>query len=129
MRFSAGRQRLLAQNIANITTPNYQTQDVSPASFQRMLGEAVEQRRGRNGGTFGDLQIKGNREIERDERTGRLTLKPHTGSGNILSHDRNDRDLERSMQALVENASYFRAAADFMRQQKNQLMVAITERV
>ena len=129
MRFASGRQKLLAQNIANLTTPNYQTQDVSPEGFQRMLGEAVDQRRARNGGSFGDLELTGSREIEQDRATGRLTLKPKAGSGNIVFHDRNDRDLERSMQALVENASYFRAATDFMRQQKNQLMVAITERV
>lgn len=129
MRFAAGRQKLLAHNIANLTTPNYQTQDVSTDGFQRTLSEAVDRRRAQNGGNFGDLRMTGNREIEQDRATGRLTLRPQAGSGNILSHDRNDRDLERSMQALVENATYFRAATDFMRQQKNQLMTAITERV
>jgi len=42
MRFAGQRQRLLANNIANITTPNYQMRDVSPQGFQRALERVAE---------------------------------------------------------------------------------------
>ena len=38
MRFAGRRQALLAHNIANLDTPNFQPKDVSPRWFQRMLG-------------------------------------------------------------------------------------------
>ncbi|MFG0306342.1 MAG: flagellar basal body rod protein FlgB [Phycisphaerales bacterium JB040] len=129
MRFSAGRQRLLAHNIANFSTPNARMRDVSPQGFQAQLREAVEARRDANAGSFGELDLGNTSEIRHDPATGRLHLTPGTPSGNVLAHDRNDRDLERTMQAMVENAGYFRVASDFMRQQKSQLIVAITERV
>ena len=106
-----------------------QLADVSPEGFQAQLRAAVEKRRDQNGGSFGELDFEGSREVSRDPASGRLTLTPRTGTGNVLAHDRNDRDLERTMQAMVENASYFRAATDFMRRQKGQLLVAISERV
>lgn len=129
LRFSGGRQRLLAHNIANFSTPNAQLKDVSPRGFQAQLRQAVEARREANGGSFGEIDLVNSSEIRHDPATGRLQLTPTTSSGNVLAHDRNDRDLERTMQAMVENASYFRVASDFMRQQKSQLLVAITERV
>ena len=129
MRFSAGRQRVLAHNVANFTTPGVALKDLSTDDFQAQLRGAIEQRRAKNGGSFGELEFGNSREIQRDPATGRLKLTPKTASGNVAFHDRNDRDLERTLQAMVENANYFRTATDFMRKQKGQLMTAITERV
>ena len=128
MRFAGQRQQLIAHNIANFETPNYRPRDVSPASFQRMLGEAVQARRESNGGTSGALPMGGTREIAVSPR-GELSLKPRTASGNILFHDRNNRDLERTMQAMVENSATFRVAADFMRSRGGVIRSAIAERV
>jgi len=114
LQFAARRQRLLAHDIANISTPNFQPLDVSPAEFQRVLGEAIDRRRSRFGGDRGELPLKGSRHIEVDAR-GRLQLRPHAQAGNILFHDRNNRDLERLMQSLVENTSVFRTAAELLR--------------
>ena len=60
---------------------------------------------------------------------GRLRLDPRTSSGNILFHDKNNRDLERTMQSLVENASMFRVATDLFRNRTTLLRDAIAERV
>ncbi|MEM1185828.1 MAG: hypothetical protein AAGI53_12615 [Planctomycetota bacterium] len=128
MRFAARRQTLLSHNIANIETPNFRPADVDPAHFQRVLGEAVHERRLRTtSGTNGRLTLERTRQIEQGADGG-LSLTPRTSSGNILFHDRNNRDLERMMQALAENAGMFRATTDLMRSRVSILQAAIAER-
>jgi flagellar basal-body rod protein FlgB len=129
IRFAGQRQRLIANNIANFETPNYQPKDVSPAQFQRVLGEAIDARReGEGKGMRGELEWQETREIKRGERGG-LSLEPRTPSGNILFHDRNNRDIERTMQAMVENTATFRVATELYRSQVGLLQAAISERV
>lgn len=127
LRFAAGRQTLLAHNIANIDTPDFRPMDVSTADFQRALGEAIDARRAR-GLDEGDLPFENTREVAR-HADGTLTLTPRTGSGSILFHDRNNRDLERMMQDLAENVGAFRVASDLLRHRFEHLRSAIGERV
>lgn len=128
LRFAGARQRVLASNIANIDTPGYQPKDVSPRSFQEALGEAIDARRERNGGSGGSLAFKPTDEV-RTGPGGALELAPKTASGSVLFHDRNDRDLERMMQAMVENATAFRVASDLLRQRTGMIRSAIAQRV
>ncbi|MBL8746770.1 MAG: flagellar basal body rod protein FlgB [Phycisphaerae bacterium] len=127
IQFAARRQEIIAHNIANLSTPNYQTQDVSVADFQHSLGDAIDQRRKNPGSTRGDFNFQGNREVQVTP-TG-LRLNPSSGSDNILFHDRNNRDLERTMQAMVENLTMFRVATDLMKSQMDSLNTAIRERL
>ncbi len=130
-KFSARRQALLQHNIANISTPNFKHKSVSVEGFQDSLKDAIRVRRSRFGGHRGDLDIKDTREVQwgrRDGgRAGRLTLRPTTPSGNILFHDRNNRDLERMMQDLAENVAAFRVATELMKSTMEQLGSAIRE--
>jgi flagellar basal-body rod protein FlgB len=126
LRFTAARQKLITHNIANLDTPDFVPLDVSPQGFQAALQKAVEERRSRGGlGPLGALQ---NREIEQLP-SGQLLLRPGTPSGNVLYHDRNNRDLEKMMQDLAENGMAFRAASDLMRREMDLLRVAISQRV
>lgn len=128
LRFAARRQTLLSHNIANIETPDFRPADVDPAHFQRVLSEAIHDRRSRGtAGTTGQLVLDRTRQIEQGP-DGRLTLTARTASGNILFHDRNNRDLERMMQSLAENAGMFRATTDLMRSRVTLLQQAISER-
>lgn len=129
LRFSGQRQKILAHNIANIDTPNFQARDVDPREFQQLLGDAIDKRRSRNGGAFGALEWRETREITRARGSGELKLEPMTSSGGVLHHDRNDADLERTMQDLVENAAMYRVAADLLRAQRSTLQNAIAQRV
>jgi len=128
LRFAGQRQQILAHNIANIDTPNFQGKDVDPKEFQRVLGEAIDKRRAKNGGAFGELEMESTRQIETD-KSGNLRLNPSTATDGVLFHDRNQRDIERMMQDLVENASVYRVAADLLRQQRAQVLGAISQRV
>jgi flagellar basal-body rod protein FlgB len=107
IRFAGARHTVIAHNVANLETPGYQPRDVDPHAFQSALADAIEARRagetGSRGGAHGGLGLESTREIEIGA-DGRMRLDPRTSSGNILFHDRNNRDLERTMQSLVENA-------------------------
>lgn len=134
LQFTAQRQRLLASNIANLTTPDYIPLDVSTSAFQGVLREAVERRRAAGGSVAagatqldGGLPLRETAELKLDP-AGQLVLRPTTPSGNILFQDRNNRDLERSMQALVENATAFRVASDLLRNRMDTIRAAISER-
>ena len=41
-RFSAARQRLIADNVANLDTPGYRPLDADPKAFQEQIGRAIE---------------------------------------------------------------------------------------
>lgn len=128
MQFAAQRQRYIANNIANISTPDYRPVDADTAAFQRSLREAVERRRAVTGGAHGPLALRDSRELS-TRPDGTLEVRPTAFSQNILFHDRNNRDLERTLQALVENTTTFRVAADLMRSRFDLLRSAISERV
>ena len=128
MRFSARRHQVIAHNIANAQTPNFTPADVDVRGFQAAMRDAIDDRRGGNGGSHGGLAWRGTRDAEPTPGGG-LALSPRAASGNILFHDRNNRDVERMMQTMVENASVFQAASGFYQRQKGVLTAAIAERV
>lgn len=126
MQFSARRHEVLANNIANLSTPGFRPEDVSVTGFQQQLGEAVDRQRS-SPTARGELQIKDSNEVQ--VRNGRLTLAPQPAGENLLFHDRNDRNLERTMQDMVENFMAFRTAAQFMRREFETLRTVIRERM
>lgn len=128
VRFAGERQRLLAHNIANLSTPNFRPLDVSPAQFQKTLREAIDRRDGREGGMTGALEWRETAQIRRG-RDGEMRLVPRTASGNILFHDRNNRDVERLMQDHAENLSVFRTATELLRSRMQVLRETMAERV
>ncbi len=126
--FAARRQDIIANNISNISTPNFQQADVSVRDFQASLRDAIDQRRARTGGVTGELNLKPSREVTITP-TGALALKPTTFGEGVLFHDRNNRDLERLMQDLVENLTAFRVAGDLLRNRMQTLRSAINGRL
>jgi flagellar basal-body rod protein FlgB len=126
MRYAARRQDVIAHNIANLDTPGFVAMDVRPAEFQRVLGEAIDRRRA--GGNAGGLEWDETREMRRGADGG-LRLEPRTPAGGVLFHDRGNRDVERQMQDLAENAGMFRLASEMMRGRVGMMRNAIAERV
>lgn len=127
MQFAGQRHGLLANNIANLSTPGYRPVDVSVAGFQEQLGEAIDARREAHGNAGGELRLSSSEQV-RVHGDG-MTLQGQAAGENILFHDGNDRDLDRTMQALVENFMAFRTAAQFMRREFDTLRMAISERI
>ena len=128
IRFAGQRQRVIAHNIANLSTPGFIPMDVSVGGFQKALDEAVQRRREQTGGMSGALAIPETDEIKPDGAGG-FSLEPSTPGNGVLLHDQSMRDPERLMQALAENASEFRVATELLRSQRDILRSAIGQRV
>lgn len=136
LRFAGARQRQIAQNIANIDTPDYRQADLSPRAFQQALGKAIDARRaggsgGGVGGELGRLPFKSDRQIKVDAQ-GNLSFVPSSSSdhrGGVLFHDRNNRDLEQLMADQAENAAVYRTTIELIRSRTEILRTAISERV
>lgn len=126
MEFSGQRHRILTHNIANLSTPDFRPVDVDVDAFRAQLGEAIDDRRQSHGNQGGELNMESSRQVEVEND--RMTLKPQPAGENILFHDGNDRNLERTMQGLVENFMAFRAASQFVRREFDTLQTAIRER-
>jgi flagellar basal-body rod protein FlgB len=127
VQFTAHRHRMLSHNIANISTPHYQPTDLDPASFQEALGEAIDARRRRPGGTNRPLEMRDTRQLDFKEHG--MEVKPQQRNNNILFHDRNNRSLERLMQHLAENAGVHNSSLAMLGNQFDMLQTAIQERV
>lgn len=128
LRFAGARQRLLVHNIANMDTPDFRPADVSPAAFQSTLRDAIKARREATGGEHGTLPMPDSDEVS-FAANGSIRLTPGTPSPGVLYHDRNNRDLERQMQALAENTLTYRTASELLRRNQDLLRTAISQRV
>lgn len=129
VRFAAQRQKLLAHNVANLGTPDFRQVDASVEGFQANLRRAVEKRRERTGGQFGELALERTEELTPTGRGGEFRLTPRSTGNGILFHDRNNRSLEQLMQAQAENTMAHRVATDFLRHHNDTLRMAIGQRV
>jgi len=132
LRFAAARQRILVHNIANSDTPDYRPLELSVDGFQSELRRAIAARdregsEGRGAGPDRALEFQRTRELDVLE-DGSITARPRTPSGNILYHDRNNRDTERMMQDLAENNLAYRTTVELMRRENDTLRIAITQR-
>ena len=129
IQFAARRQKIIQHNVANVSTPHFQPVDVSVSRFRSQLADAVDRRRERFGGHRGELELRDMRQVTTEGPGRSLRLNPTESGRNVLFHDKNNRDLERLMQDLVENASTFRVASDLLRSRLQLLGAAISERV
>jgi len=127
IQFAGQRHRMIAHNVANLTTPGFRPVDVSPEQFQQALGEAIDARRSQGAGAAGPLMMQDTDGVMVNKDS--LTLNPEPVGDNVLFHDGNDRDLDRTMQGLVENFMMFRTAAEMMRSRFDLLNLAIRERI
>jgi flagellar basal-body rod protein FlgB len=109
--FSAQRQNLIAQNMANLDTPGYVQKDLDADKFYAMLRERAE--RGAPGAeSFDDIPAD-------------LT-NPTAG---ILFHDGNNRSMEQLQALQAKNALMHNLVVELLRKQYAQLNMALSEKV
>jgi flagellar basal-body rod protein FlgB len=125
--FTSHRHKVLANNIANLSTPYFKPADLDPGEFQRALGQAIDDRRRSPNPVAGPLDLRDTDQL----RFGadRLIASPKATHENILFHDQNNRDVDRLMQRLAENTIMHNAAVELIRNQVEMLRTAIRERV
>ncbi|MBX3355956.1 MAG: hypothetical protein KF724_09690 [Phycisphaeraceae bacterium] len=122
MRFAAARQRVLAHDLANLSTPGFRPVDVSVDAFQESLRDAIDRAR-QGAAPFAPQDSETVRFVGQE-----VVLKPRPRSENILFHDRTDADGDRLLSDLAENVLAFRAAAELHRHRTAQILSAIRER-
>src|SRR5665213_4072087 len=113
LKFTSARHKLIAENVINISTPNYRQKDLSLEKFQDMLGERIEQRdQGGPGATsFDDIDA----EMEEPER-------------GILFHDGSNRSMEQLMSDQSKNALMHNLIIELLRKQFSTMEMALKDR-
>ena len=114
VRFAQARHRVLAENIVNISTPNYRQKDLSPEKFQAMLQDRVAARESTGPGTVGFDDLK----AEMDH--------PRRG---VLFHDGSNRSMEQLMTDQAKNALMHNMYVELLRKQYGSIESALKERV
>ncbi len=114
VKFHAARHKLLAENIANASTPGYRQTDLSVDTFRQMLRDRVDAKRTAPPGTvtFDDLDAS----VE------------HPASG-VLFHDGNNRSMEQLMTDAAKNALFHNLMTELLRKQFGSIEAALRERI
>lgn len=114
VRFTGKRHELIAENIANISTPNYRQKDLDVQGFYESLRSRVASRAGRPTSSvrFDDVPM--------DEAGDKQ---------NLLFHDGSNRSAEGLMADLAKNALTYNLSVELLRRQFNSIKSALKERV
>src|SRR4051794_32966669 len=101
LKFTTARQGLLAENVANISTPGYVQKDLSPQKFQAMLREHLE---------AADSEPRG-------ESLGDMSSEVENPNSSILFHDGNNRSVEQLMTAGMKNGLTHNLMVELLKRQ------------
>ena len=109
--FAEARNRMLANNIANIDTPGFRAGQLDVSAFQAALREASA-RRERPGDRF---KLDESREIRTNE-LGHLETSPSLEPvDNLLFHDGTNARIERQMADLAENTMMHQVSTELLK--------------
>ncbi len=123
--FTEARNRVLAENIANITTPGYRAKRLDIGKFQAALKEATD-RRAEGRGAF---SLEATDEF-RANASGHLETTPSREPvENLLFHDGTNARIERQMADLAENTMMHQAATELLKNYYNGMRKAIRGRL
>lgn len=123
--FTAARNRMIAENVANVTTPGYRTKQLDVPSFQRALREASDRRSPSNKA----FRMESTGEVAMDE-AGFLRVTPSREPvEHLLFQDGTNASIERQMAMLAENAMMNQYAVETLKGYFEGLSKAIRGRV
>jgi flagellar basal-body rod protein FlgB len=124
--FAEQRQKLLAENLANIDTPNYRSQRLDPAAFQASLRQALEE--SDRTGTRG-LKLRDNAQFATGP-DGQIRVRPACEPApNVLFHDGTNARLEELLSDVAKNSLSYEMASSLLRGRYEDLLRAIRGRV
>ena len=124
--FAEQRHKVLAENIANVDTPDYATKRLDPAAFEASLKEALE--RGQRTRARG-LELRGNAQFAPGP-DGRLRARPlEEPAANVLFHDGTNVRLEQLLADVAQNSLSYEVTTSFLRGRFQNLLRAIRGRV
>lgn len=113
LKFTALRQKLLTENVANVSTPGYINQDLDVDRFQQLLRDRVQVRKSAPPGAVAFSDISGD-EID---------------AKGLLFHDGNNRSMEQLMSDSAKNALMHNLVVELLKKQFSSLENALKERL
>ena len=120
--FAEARQKMLADNLANIDTPGYRMKRLDPGVFQRALRRAIDDR---GSDPRRALEIPATEQFHLDE-SGHLAVTPvDEPAENILFHDRTNARIESLMTQVAENVMTYNLASQLLKNSFDGLKIAI----
>jgi len=124
--FTHARHRVIAENVANMTTPGYKAKHLDLPGFQRSLVKAMKQR-GKD--VNKPFVIDGHGQV-RTTDDGKLEIKPRKIPGdNALFHDGTNMSIENEMSDLASNAMLHEMTTTMLKGRMEGLRKAIAGRV
>jgi flagellar basal-body rod protein FlgB len=114
--FAQKRHLLLASNLANMDTPDYQTRDISVENFQETLRSAISK-----------SHTVPTRYASPSETQQANYAQVRDVSKQILLHDGSDVSLEQQVTEISKNQAMHNTAVALMRSQFQTLKAAIAE--
>jgi flagellar basal-body rod protein FlgB len=123
--FAEQRQKVLAENLANVDTPDYHTRRLDAASFQASLGAALDRAKANDEKA---LELRGNAQFATGRRGGLVVAPAVEPAQNLLFHDGTNARLETLMGDVAENAMSYDLAMSLLRGQYEGLLRAIRGR-
>lgn len=111
--YSAKRNELISNNIANVDTPNFKTKD---AAFKEVLGNAMD-----------DLQAKRthSKHFTFTNNDANKAYSVFTNHNTMYSHNGNNVDIDKEMADLAKNQIYYRSMVDRLNGKFNTLKTVI----
>lgn len=124
--FAEQRQKVLAENLANIDVPNYHSQRLDPAAFQASLRQALEEA----DHTGQDrLTLRDNAQFS-TAADGRIAVRPvREPAPNVLFHDGTNARLEELLGDVAKNSLGYEVGLSLLKSQYGLLLEAIRGRV
>jgi flagellar basal-body rod protein FlgB len=124
-RFAEARHRVLAENIANIDTPDYQTRRLDSGKFQTTLQAALA--RGADSNAV-ELRLAGERQVQTGA-DGRLQTQPELEPPeNVLFHDGTNARLESLVSDVSQNSLWYSLSLNLLRGSFERVTTAIRGR-
>ncbi len=131
-RFTEARHRVLAENVANIDTPDYATKRLDPEAFQASLREAIERAcspAGRSKPPWNRLELRDNAQFV-TLPDGSVEVNPAIEPAeNVLFHDGTNAPLERLMSDVAQNALHHQFVTTQLRERFDTTLKAIRGRI
>lgn len=122
MAFAQARLGVIADNVANASTPGYRAKQLDVKAFQSSLRRAMDARGGDRRQPF---WIEGNRQAQTGD-DGFLKVRPgQSPVDNVLFHDGTNSSIEREMSDLADTGMVHRMAATLLRGRFDGLRKAI----
>lgn len=123
-RFAEARQQVLAENVANIDTPDYQSRTLDAGAFRDTLRAALDETVG------GDRLNLRNSAQFRTDSAGQLQVEPETEPApNVLFHDGTNSRMESLMSQATENGLLYNLTTSLLRSKFDSLTNAIRGRI